>query len=268
MNILALDGSSDVVQIVIHDAKVTLPLLSGGNKIFFFSEKEEYVAEKILFFLEKALKSANLSWKELDGIIMISGPGSFTSLRLCGMSVKILAYAGDIPLYAFSHFDAERLKWQNVYKNVAKNQQFLLVHAIHQQEFGYCLLNKKQFFAENDVLQPKTQRLENIEAWIKEIMSTVDESLPLMLLGQSARWLWEYLYEHFGENFTKKKIILPFSPQKNAERETFVDLNGLINFILQGELTKDRARHSLYRADAKSFEPNYVGGFWKTHSAV
>jgi tRNA threonylcarbamoyladenosine biosynthesis protein TsaB len=57
-------------------------------------------AEKLHIFIENVLKSANLSFKDLNAIAVSQGPGSYTGLRIGVSAAKGLCYALDIPLIA------------------------------------------------------------------------------------------------------------------------------------------------------------------------
>ena len=59
-------------------------------------------AEKLTLFIEKVIKDANLNLKEIDGIALSKGPGSYTGLRIGTSTAKGLCYALDIPLMAIS----------------------------------------------------------------------------------------------------------------------------------------------------------------------
>lgn len=62
--------------------------------------------EKIHSIVEEALKKANLSLREVDGIAVTSGPGLMGSL-IVGLSyAKALAYALDIPFCGVNHLEA------------------------------------------------------------------------------------------------------------------------------------------------------------------
>lgn len=64
-------------------------------------EDENYShAEKLNGFITDALEEANLTLKELSGVVVTSGPGSYTGLRIGVSTAKGLAYALEIPLIA------------------------------------------------------------------------------------------------------------------------------------------------------------------------
>lgn len=56
--------------------------------------------EKLNIFIEEALQKAKIKLKNLSGISIASGPGSYTGLRIGTATAKGLCFALDIPLIA------------------------------------------------------------------------------------------------------------------------------------------------------------------------
>ncbi|PZR21789.1 MAG: tRNA (adenosine(37)-N6)-threonylcarbamoyltransferase complex dimerization subunit type 1 TsaB [Flavobacterium psychrophilum] len=57
-------------------------------------------AEKLHVFIEEVLQKGGISFKELSGIAVSMGPGSYTGLRIGVSAAKGLCYALNIPLIA------------------------------------------------------------------------------------------------------------------------------------------------------------------------
>ena len=57
------------------------------------------LAEKLLGFIRDKLAENNKSWHDLTEIKFMSGPGSFTGLRIGATIVNTLAHELNIPLY-------------------------------------------------------------------------------------------------------------------------------------------------------------------------
>lgn len=57
-------------------------------------------AEKLHVFIEEMLSEAGLTFRNLDGIAVSQGPGSYTGLRIGVSAAKGLCFALDIPLIA------------------------------------------------------------------------------------------------------------------------------------------------------------------------
>ena len=57
------------------------------------------LAEKLLKFIEDKLKANHQTWQDITEIEFMSGPGSFTGLRIGATIVNTLAHELNIPLY-------------------------------------------------------------------------------------------------------------------------------------------------------------------------
>lgn len=89
--------------------KVCSVALSKNGELCALEEVEEQGyshGENLTIFIERVLKSANISMQELNGISVASGPGSYTGLRIGVATVKGLCYALKIPLMAIDSLTA------------------------------------------------------------------------------------------------------------------------------------------------------------------
>lgn len=78
--------------------EVRVSLKKEGEVIKSLSEKNEYGSQVLLPLIEKLLKSQKIEFKDLKGIEVETGPGSFTGLRV-GVSVaNALGFALGIPV--------------------------------------------------------------------------------------------------------------------------------------------------------------------------
>ena len=57
------------------------------------------LAEKLLQFIHNKLQENHKDWQDISEITFMSGPGSFTSLRIGASIVNALAHELNIPLY-------------------------------------------------------------------------------------------------------------------------------------------------------------------------
>ena len=57
------------------------------------------LAEKLLKFIKDKLDENNYTWQDITEITFMSGPGSFTGLRIGASIVNTLAHELRIPLY-------------------------------------------------------------------------------------------------------------------------------------------------------------------------
>lgn len=67
-------------------------------------------SERLLPMIDQVLNLAGVQLKDIEGIVVAAGPGSFTGLRIGLATAKGLAHARSCPLYAVSTL--ESLAWQ------------------------------------------------------------------------------------------------------------------------------------------------------------
>jgi|SRR3989344_3009700 len=77
---------------------VMVSLRKDGEEIKSLSKNNEYGSQVLLPLIEKLLKKYKIDFKDLDGIEVETGPGSFTGLRV-GVSVaNAIGYTLNIPV--------------------------------------------------------------------------------------------------------------------------------------------------------------------------
>lgn len=89
--ILALDTSTPITELFLADS---------GGKILkqIKAETGNQLSEQLLQIIEDALKDAGLKLSGINGLIFVSGPGSFTGLRIGASTINALAYSLNIPV--------------------------------------------------------------------------------------------------------------------------------------------------------------------------
>lgn len=94
MNLLTIDTSTTTCSVALTTGErlVSEALINLGKTH----------ASQLLRMVDMALGDAGLAIKDLDGIGVALGPGSFTGLRVGLATVKGLAMAADKPVYGFS----------------------------------------------------------------------------------------------------------------------------------------------------------------------
>ncbi|MBR2839828.1 tRNA (adenosine(37)-N6)-threonylcarbamoyltransferase complex dimerization subunit type 1 TsaB [Candidatus Saccharibacteria bacterium] len=83
---LYLDTSTPETILKLDDKEYTYPF---GNSL----------AEKLLGFIKEKLDQNHQTWQDITEIEFMSGPGSFTGLRIGATIVNTLAHELNIPLY-------------------------------------------------------------------------------------------------------------------------------------------------------------------------
>lgn len=82
--------------------------LSNGNQLIALEETNQVNshAEKLMPFIDKVLKKANLTINEINAVCISEGPGSYTGLRIGVSTSKGLCFALKKPLIAISTLQA------------------------------------------------------------------------------------------------------------------------------------------------------------------
>ena len=102
--------------------------------------------------LDKLLKSHNLTIDDLNSIIVINGPGSFTGVRIGIVIAKIIGYTKNIPVKAISYLQALSLNYQQeVYVGLKDRNGIYIGHFNSKHELleDYCYLSNKEYEAFN-----------------------------------------------------------------------------------------------------------------------
>lgn len=80
------------------DTSAPTTVLKLDDKTYEWDSGRE-LAEKLLAFIHEKLQENNADWQDISEITFMSGPGSFTGLRIGAAIVNTLASELNIPLY-------------------------------------------------------------------------------------------------------------------------------------------------------------------------
>lgn len=80
--------------------QIILALINKSGQILVMKKisAEHQQSEKLLASLESILKQAKINLKKITGLIVVTGPGSFTALRIGLATANILAWSLQIPI--------------------------------------------------------------------------------------------------------------------------------------------------------------------------
>jgi len=80
------------------DTSTPTTILKLDEKTYEWNSGRE-LAEKLLSFIHEKLQENGKSWQDITEITFMSGPGSFTGLRIGATVINTLASELNIPLY-------------------------------------------------------------------------------------------------------------------------------------------------------------------------
>lgn len=61
-------------------------------------------SEYFLISLLELITKNNLEYKDLEGVIVVNGPGSFTAMRIITLTINTLSFVHHTPLYSMNYF--------------------------------------------------------------------------------------------------------------------------------------------------------------------
>lgn len=86
--------------------KFIIVSIFNDNEVLYFKKtiSDRNASELINQFIEAAFKTVAIKVNDLSGVVVVSGPGSFTGVRIAMTVAKVLSFTLDIPLYSISAF--------------------------------------------------------------------------------------------------------------------------------------------------------------------
>jgi tRNA threonylcarbamoyl adenosine modification protein YeaZ len=90
--LLALETATNVCSVVFQDTE--------GKMYEKRTEKRGAHSEKLFVFIEELMKEHGFGVRQLQGVLISEGPGSYTGLRIGASAVKGLLFQQEVPLYS------------------------------------------------------------------------------------------------------------------------------------------------------------------------
>jgi len=190
MNLLAIDTAASILSVA----------AANGDEIF--SAETEAVtrhSELVMELIDGLMKKARVNPKDLNGILCMGGPGSFTGLRIGYSIAKGLALALSVPFAPVPTLEC-----------IAYNEKFsrgltLAVIEARKNAFFYAFFKDGQRLTED--------KDSNLPQIINEIDRYKNEYKQITLTGHGSK----ILYESLNEN-TKNDLSLVFEKNGYAKK--------------------------------------------------
>lgn len=124
----------------------SVALSQNGNLLHCIENNEADFrhSDHLHLFIEQLLKKAQIEAKQLSGVAVSMGPGSYTGLRIGVSSAKGLCYANDIPLIAVNSLEVLAAAY-----NVQVDDILIPMFDARRMEVYALVLN-----AQKEVIQP------------------------------------------------------------------------------------------------------------------
>lgn len=172
MRLLHIDTSNQPLSVAITEGSEVLAEFNSGMRINH--------SITMMSQIESLLEYTKLEMKDIEGIVVAKGPGSYTGLRIGVTAAKTLAYTLNIPLYAVSSLAAIAA--------TVRMHEFLLVPVIdarrnHVYAGIYRYKGVKLELVEDDTYIS----IDDLNQKLKE------QHLPYLFIGMDAEKLAEQL---------------------------------------------------------------------------
>ena len=92
-----------------HSSSLNIILYKNHSVFNEISENSNNQSKIVIGRIDKLLKDSNISLDELNEIIVVNGPGSFTGVRIGVTIAKTFSYALNIPIYSVSSLEIKAL---------------------------------------------------------------------------------------------------------------------------------------------------------------
>lgn len=193
-------------------------------------------SEKLLPIIHETLEESNLKIKDIELLLAINGPGSFTGIRIGLATVKALAQVRDLDIYSISSID---LISYVALKKLEKKEAYVLSLIDAKNNRVYYGINKVLVTENNKVVMEKVMDVSNdILTDALDNISELVKDKDLIIAGDCVEIFKEQL-EEYSSN------LLNFYPTTND----------LIDSYLNIENTKDYM-YNAYSLDALYARPS------------
>lgn len=164
-------------------------------------------AEKLNYFVKWALETINIDFKDLSGVVISEGPGSYTGLRIGLASAKAFCFSLDIPLISVDTLQS--------LARTAKDKSPIIIPAIDARRNEiYCSVMDKDF----KIIEPTQALVLNLDFF------EPFRNEEILILGDGAKKTKDFLpnfHIKIQENLPTAETlgILGFEKFKNNEFE-------------------------------------------------
>ncbi|MBU0731316.1 tRNA (adenosine(37)-N6)-threonylcarbamoyltransferase complex dimerization subunit type 1 TsaB [Patescibacteria group bacterium] len=91
--------------------KAILALAEDGKIVSKIIKKRQFhESENLLEYIDDLFKEKKIKVRDLEGIIVVIGPGSFTAVRVACVIANTMAYVEKVPLYGFKQAEYNKLE--------------------------------------------------------------------------------------------------------------------------------------------------------------
>ncbi len=130
------ENSSYILCIETANAVTSVAISKDGQCLFSKEILEpNKAADRLHLLVEDLLKSAGLSFSDLNAVAISAGPGSYTGLRIAAAAAKGYCFSLDIPLISISTFVAMVNGIQTRYNKIGFDEYVPMIDARRMEVF-------------------------------------------------------------------------------------------------------------------------------------
>ena len=200
--ILHIETATDICSVALSDGDRQLALIESGQ--------ERSHATLLNSFIRQAVDQSGRALKDLDGVAVSKGPGSYTGLRIGVSTAKGLAYALEIPLLASGTLE-------NMASGSAGNHQVAELISSHGDKMLLCpMLDARRMEVFTGFYTPKHDLFREVSADVidQESYKSILNSYHVCFFGNGAekcKAVLNHPNAHFidGINPSARSMILP-----------------------------------------------------------
>jgi tRNA threonylcarbamoyladenosine biosynthesis protein TsaB len=227
--ILHIETATDICSVALSEGDRQIALVESGQ--------ERSHASLLNTFIRQAVSEAGKTMKQLDGVAVSKGPGSYTGLRIGVSTAKGLAYALEIPLLASGTLE-------NLAQSVAMHQTIIELSEAYGDSLLLCpMLDARR-------MEVYSQFFSTRKKVYREVTADIIDSDSYKEIFES------YHVCFFGYGAAKCKDILD-SPRAHFIDDIHPTASSMIESIYENF---QRKKHE----DVAYFEPFYLKDFVAT----
>lgn len=121
-------------------------------------------ANLLTVFIKEVLAEAGMGYKQLDAVVLSTGPGSYTGLRIGASAAKAICYTGNIPLIGISTLQAmvagyitqHGTQENTLYCPMVDARRMEVYAGIYNHKLENLLAPRPWILTEENLLQPYT----------------------------------------------------------------------------------------------------------------
>ncbi|MBN3040174.1 MAG: tRNA (adenosine(37)-N6)-threonylcarbamoyltransferase complex dimerization subunit type 1 TsaB [Candidatus Omnitrophica bacterium] len=220
MKLLALDSSCE---------NISLCAANADGILFNLNRRIRFGASQLIVYMQKYLKKINKKINYFDALVVGSGPGSFTGLRISFSLIKAFSLATGIPVVSLSSFlsCAEQLKSKSHYISVVTDAR-------------KDLLYRADFKIKNGLVKAKGRtRLVSLDK-IENISDTLFVTYDKHLRKQLPK-LYPDIEFYPKDIYPKAYYLLAFAGER-VKKKKFTSLDKLLPLYIHPKTCQIRKR--------------------------